>query len=99
MIHNVGEIFGDLVFFLPLEGNIIAAQDQKILYIYHKWREGECGVGYFVYHDQIFIPPTLEELKVEDDLYELPFWRVTPFVRLIDWGRRIHMGMLFPNTF
>ena len=29
MFHNVGrEILEDLVFFLPLEGNIIAAQDQ-----------------------------------------------------------------------
>ena len=29
MIHDMGKrIFGDLVFFLPLEGNIIAAQDQ-----------------------------------------------------------------------
>ena len=41
MIHNVGEvIFGGLVFIFPLEGNIIAAQDQHILYTYHKWRGG-----------------------------------------------------------
>ena len=51
LIHNVGEeIFGDLVFIVPLEGNIIATQDQKILYTYHKWRGGQRGVGYFVYH-------------------------------------------------
>ena len=41
LIHNVGEeIFGGLVFILPLEGNIISAQDQQILYTYHKWRGG-----------------------------------------------------------
>ena len=39
LIHSVGEeIFGDLVFISPLEGNIIPAQDQHILYTYHKWR-------------------------------------------------------------
>ena len=35
-----GEIFGDLDFILPLEGKIIAAQDQKTLYTYPKWRDG-----------------------------------------------------------
>ena len=60
MIHNVGEkVLEDLVFFLPLEGNIIAAQDQHILYTYPKWRGGQHGVGYFFYQDQIFSPPIL----------------------------------------
>ena len=37
--YNVrGRIFTDLIFMLPCEGNIIAAQDQHILYTYHKWR-------------------------------------------------------------
>ena len=41
MIHNVGgKLFGDLVLFLPLEGNFIAAQDQQTLYTYHNWRGG-----------------------------------------------------------
>ena len=67
MIHNVGEeIFEDPNFFLPLEGNIIATQDQQKLYIYLKWRGGQRGVDYFFYQDQIFSPPTLPELKVEE---------------------------------
>ena len=46
LIHSVGqEIFGDLVFIFPLEGKIIATQDQHILYTYHKWRRRQCGVG------------------------------------------------------
>ena len=60
LIHNVGgQIFGGLVFILPLEGNIIAAQDQQIIYTCHKWRGGQRGVGYLVYHVHIFSPPTL----------------------------------------
>ena len=52
MIHNVGgKIFGDPVSFLPLGGSNFAAQEQQILYTYHKWRGGQRGVGYFVYHD------------------------------------------------
>ena len=99
MIHDMGErIFGDLVFFLPLEGNIIAAQDQQILYTYNKWREGKCGVGYFVYHVKLFNPPTLQEPKVEDDFHELPFWRVAHCVWMIAWGWRIHMGMMVPHA-
>ena len=61
-----GEIFGDLVPILPLEGNLIATQDQPTLYTYHKWRGGQLGVGYIVYHVQIFIPPTFPDPKVED---------------------------------
>ena len=68
MLHNVrGEILGGQVFILPLEGNIIAAQDQHILCTYPKWRGGQRGVGYFVYQDQIFSPLILQEPKVEDD--------------------------------
>ena len=100
LIHNVGErIFGDLVFSLPLEGNIIAAQDQKILYTYHKWRGGQCGVGYFVYHDQIFSPPTLQEPKVEKDFQDFPCWEVTQFIWMIAWGWRITWEWCFPLHF
>ena len=68
MLHNVGgEILGGLVSIFPLEGNIIAAQDHHILYTYPKWRGGEHGVGYFVYQDQIFSPPTFPKPMVEDD--------------------------------
>ena len=60
MFHNAGEkIPGGLLFILPLEGNIMAAQDQHILYTYPKWRGGQCGVGYFFYQDQIFSPRIL----------------------------------------
>ena len=39
MIHDMGDrIFGDLLFFLPLEGNMFAAQDQYVLYTFHEWR-------------------------------------------------------------
>ena len=51
LIHSVGEeIFGDLVFILPLEGNFFTTQDQHIIYTYHKWGGRQCGVGYLVYH-------------------------------------------------
>ena len=100
MIHNVGEdIFEDPIFFLPLEGNIIAAQDQQKIYTYHKWRGGQHGVGYFVYHDQIFNPPILQELKVEEDFQEFPCWEVTHFVWMIAWGWELHMGMVDPNSY
>ena len=96
IIHNVGgKIFGDLALFLPLEGNIIAVQDQKKLYTYHKWRGGQCGVGFFAYQDQICNPLTLQEPKVEGDFQELPSWEVTHFVWMITWGWRIHMGDIF----
>ena len=40
MIHDFMEgILGDPVFFLPLEGNIIVAQNKQLLYTFHKWRE------------------------------------------------------------
>ena len=40
LIHSAGRrTFGGLPSFLPLEGNSIAAQDQKILYTHLKWRE------------------------------------------------------------
>ena len=67
LIHNVGEdISRDLVFILPLEGNINVAQDHKTLHTYHKWRGRKHGVSYFVYQVQIFSPPILHELKVEE---------------------------------
>ena len=100
MIHNVGEeIFGGIVFFLPLEGNIIVSQYQQILYTYHKWRGRQHGVGYFVYHVHIFSPPTFQEPKVEEDFQELPCWEVTHFVWMIAWGWEIHMGMVDPNLY
>ena len=100
MIHDSMErVFEDPIFFLPLEGNIIVAQDQQLLYTYHKWREGQCGVGYFFYHVQLFSLTTLQEPKVEQDFQELPCWEVTHFVWMIAWGWRIHMGMMVPNEF
>ena len=62
-----GEVFGDLVLILPLEGIIFAAQVQISLHTYHQWRQGKCGVGYRAYHVQHFSPPILQEPKVEDD--------------------------------
>ena len=39
MIHDIGErIFKGPIFFLPLKGNIIVAQDHNMIYTYHKWR-------------------------------------------------------------
>lgn len=100
LIHNAGRgTFGGLASFLPFEGNTIAAQDQKILYTCLKWRGRQCGVGYYVYHVQNFSPPTLPELQVEDDLHELPFWRVTHFFWLIAWGGVIQMGIMNPNLY
>ena len=87
MFHNVGgEILRGLISILPFEGNVIAAQDQHTLYTYPKWRGGQRGVGYFVYQDQIFSPPTLPEPEVEDDFQELLGWEVTHFAWLIAWG-------------
>ena len=91
--------FGGIVSFFPLEGNIMAAQDQKILYNYLKWRGRQRGVGYLVYHVHIFIPPILHELKVEEILHELSSWRVTHFVWLIARGGEIQMGMMNPNLY
>lgn len=34
---------------------------------------------------------------MEDDLQELPFWRVAHLVWLIDWGGEIQKGMMNPN--
>ena len=61
-----GAFFGELFFTLPFEGNNFAAQDQHTLYACHKWREGQHGVGYDAYHDQIFSPPSFLELEVEE---------------------------------
>ena len=100
MIHDMGErIFGDLIFFLPLEGNLIAAQYQHMLYTYLKWRGRQRGVGYLVYHVQLFSPPPLQELKVEEIFYELPCWRVTHIVWMVDWEWRFYMGLIVPNKF
>ena len=33
-----GRIFGDLILMIPLEGNVLAAQDHFSLYTYLKWR-------------------------------------------------------------
>ena len=100
MFHNVeGYILDDLVFLFLLEGNIIAAQDQQTLYTYLKWRGGQRGVGYFVYQDQIFSSPTLQEPKMEEDFQELPCWDVTHFVWMISWGWELHMGMVDPNSY
>ena len=99
MICSVGgEILGDLVFILRLEGKCFAAQEQQFLYTYHEWREGQHGVGYIVYHEHIFIPPSLPEPKVEDSFQELPSWEVAHFVWMIAWGWRIHMRKMFLNT-
>ena len=84
---------------MPLEGNILAAQDQFSLYTYPKWRGEQRGVGYLVYQMQISSPPILQELKVEEHFQELPCWEVTHFVWMIAWGWRIHMEMLIPNIF
>ena len=45
-----GRIFADLIFMMPLEGNVLVAQDQFSLYTYLKWRGKQRGVGYLVYH-------------------------------------------------
>ena len=50
LFHNIGEIHGGLIFILPPEGNIVAARDQYMLCTYYEWREGQCRVGYYVYH-------------------------------------------------
>ena len=100
LFFNVGgETFGGLFFTLPFEGNNFAAQDQHTLYTYHKWREGQLGVGYDAYHVQIFSPPSFPELEVEEDFQELPYWEVAHFVWMIAWGWRIHMGKMFLITF
>ena len=91
--------FGGLASFLPFEGNMMVAQDQKIINTYLKWRGRQHGVGYLVHHVQIFSPPILHELKVEEILHELPIWRVTHFVLLIAWGGEIQMGMMNPNLY
>ena len=92
MIYSVGgEILGDLVFILPLEGKYFPAQDQHTLFIHHKLRSVKHGIGYAAYHVHHFSPPFLHERKVEEYFQELPSWRVTHFAWLIAWGWRIHM--------
>ena len=96
MVHDIGErILGYSIFFLPLEGNHVAAQDQHALYTYHKWRGGQCGIGLLAYHVHLFIPPTFQEPKVEEILHELPCWRVAHFIWMIAWVREAlihHVG-------
>ena len=87
LIHNGGgKIFGDPNFILPFEGNISTAQEQPSLYTVHKWRGEQRGVGYDAYHFQIFSPPSLLELKVEEDVQQLPYLEVTRFLWMIAWG-------------
>ena len=94
LFFDVGRgIFGGLFFTFPHEGNNFAAQDQHIIYTYHKWREGQHGVSYDSYHVHIFSPPSFPKLEVEGDFQELPFWEVTHFVWMIAWGRCL------PNNF
>ena len=41
MSHDFrGRVLGGSIFFLPLEGNHVAAQDRHALYTYHEWRGG-----------------------------------------------------------
>ena len=50
-VYSVGgRNFTGLILMMPLEGNVLAAQDQFALYTYLKWRGEQCGVGYLVYH-------------------------------------------------
>ena len=100
MAHDIRErILGDSIFFLPLEGNHVAAQDQHALYNYQKWRGGKRGIGLLSYHVHLFSPPTLHEPKVGEILHELPCWRVTPFIWMIAWGWRFHLGMRISHAF
>ena len=60
MTHDFGgRVLGGSIFFLPLEGNHVSAQDQHALYTYHEWRGGQRGIGPLAYHVHSFIPPTL----------------------------------------
>ena len=98
MFHNVGEeILEDLVFFLPLEGNFITAQDHPTLYTYLKWREGQRGVDSYVYHVQILSPPTLHEFKVEEHFQELPCWEIAHLIWMISWGMEDPHGEYVPQ--
>ena len=36
---------------------------------------------------------------MEDDLHELPFWRVANFSWLIAWGGEVQMGIMSPNLY
>ena len=90
LIHDMGKrIFGDLFPFLPLEGNLIVAKNQHVLYTFYEWREIQHGVGHLAYHVQLFSPPSLQEPKVEEIFHELPFWEVTHFVWVIAWENMI----------
>ena len=53
----------------------------------------------FFYHVQLFIPPTLQEPKVEENFQELPCWEATHLVWMIAWEWEIHMGMVDPNLY
>jgi len=90
------EILGGLLFIFPLEGNTFAAHDHHTLHTCHKWRRGKQGASYKYFHDQIFSPPSLPELKVERDFYELPCWEATYVIWMIAWGWEIHLGMMSP---
>lgn len=57
-------------------------------------RGRQCGVGYLVYHVQIFSPSTLQELKVEEIFLELPWWEVTHFLWMIDWENMLSKSIL-----
>ena len=59
MSHDFrGRVLGGSIFFLPLEINHVAAQDQHAFYTYHKWRGGHRGIGPLAYHVHSFNPPT-----------------------------------------
>ena len=45
-----GRNFADLILMMPLEGNVLVAQDQFSPKTYLKWRGEQCGVGYIFYH-------------------------------------------------
>ena len=90
MSHDFGRrVLGGSIFFLPLEGNHVAAQDQHTFDTYHKWRRGQHGIGLLSYHFHLFIPPTFQEHKVEETFQELPCWRVTHFIWIIACTREV----------
>ena len=88
MSHDFGGGFlGGSIFFLPLEGHHVSAQDQHAFYTYHEWRGGQHGIGPLAYNVHLFIPPSFQEHKVEETFHELPCWRVTHFIWMIAWVR------------
>ena len=93
MVHDFGRrVLVDSIFFLPLEGNHVAARDQHALYTYHKWRGGHREIGLLAYHVHLFSPPTFQEHKVDETFHDLPCWRVPHFIWMIAWvsGALIH---------